>query len=203
MVKRICLLVLLVSLRGLCHAQSTSDYSYLKNEIDVGIGGPTSIRYGNETWFDCAAASASIRLFHYLKRNLAVGGSVGYAWGRRGVGEDWYDYWEGNVHHEVQVTLDYRYYNSIYLMGGAKWAYVNNKCFGMYMRGEVGLQRQHFWYDGPYNLGGTPDLSKVKAAVQLSPIGIEGGIKNLHLFLEIGYGMEGIFNAGLSYRFGK
>lgn len=178
-----------------------SNGTYYKNEVSIGIGAPTFVRYGNEAWFDCAAKSSSIKYFRFLNRNIAIGGSLGFAWGRRGVGEDWVEYQEGNVHHFEQITLDYRYYNSLYLMGGAKWSYINKKYFCMYMRGGFGVQRQHFWYEGPYNFGGTYDLTKVKAAAQLSLLGIEAGSKNVHVFGELGYGMEGILVIGLSYRF--
>lgn len=161
---------------------------YYKNEVSLGYGGPAFIRYGNEAWFECGAASSSIRYNRYLKRNVAVGGSVGFAWGSRGL---------GSPEHQ-----DNRHYNSFYLMGSAKWLYVNNDHFCMYMRGGLGVQRQRFWYDGQHNLGGAYNVSKIKGAIQLTPIAIEAGIKSVHAFLELGYGMEGIFNIGISYRFG-
>ena len=184
-------------------AQTDDPALHYKNEVSIGIGMPAFVRYGNEAWFESAAVSSSIRFFRYLKKNLAVGGSLGFAWGRRGVGEEYVEYQEGNVHHSELIALDYRYYNSFYLMGGAKWSYINKEYFCMYMRGAFGVQRQRFWYDGSYNLGGTYDLNKVKAAAQISPFGIEGGYKFIHGFLEIGFGMEGIINIGVSYRFGS
>ena len=197
---RICLLWVSFLAAAKCYAQR-QDILDINHEFAIGIGGPTSIRHDNESWIDCAAASSFVRYSMYLSTRIAVGGEVGYAWGHQGVGEDWKEYWDGDVHVMEQNVLDYRHYNSLYLIGSAKWTYVNNKHFGMYMRAGIGLQRQRFWYDGSYNLGGTYDISQVRAAYHLSPLAIEGGLKHIHVYLEIGYGMEDIFNAGISYRY--
>ena len=154
-------------------AQDMKSEPFLKNEASFAIcalplmfkeDGEVDLRKG---------ICFNLRLNHYLKKHIAVGGNIGYA-----IGGPSLDGGSCNDH------------SALCVVGNAKWAYINNKCFGMYMRAGLGLQCQQ-----------DHDNYRIKGAYQLTPLGIEGGSKNVRAFIEYGVGMEGSLFIGLSYRF--
>ena len=103
----------------------------------------------------------------------------------------------------------YRLVNSVrsrvlYLLPSVKYSWLVRRHLQLYSKVGAGIYRQRlkthydFYPEVMYC-----NRTRVRAAYQVSPLGICVGGKYVHFFAEGGYGDEGVVNMGLSFRFGK
>ena len=91
--------------------------------------------------------------------------------------------------------------NSYYtLMPAMKFDYLRKKHFGMYSKIAVGATLRKEKYDSD-NDSRDYDDSAVHVNWQLSFVGIEAGSPAIRAFAELGFGEQGILQAGVRYKF--
>lgn len=94
--------------------------------------------------------------------------------------------------------------NFLAVMPTARAYWFRNKSFGMYSRLAAGVAF-NFYDDLKYNSNNTDTEKESKTdmlfAFQLSPVSFEFGSNKVSGFLELGYGYQGIFNAGIRLGF--
>ncbi len=126
--------------------------------------------------------------YHLNNPKLAVGGIVTYAH----FGEDYIQNSTGNKGGESSRTY-------MSFMPGIKYNWVNKKSFGLYSKAAVGLMLVTV-SDKNYVSGKDDSSSACHITWQASLLGMEFG-KKVRVFTELGLGEQGIFLAGLKYRF--
>lgn len=88
-----------------------------------------------------------------------------------------------------------------YFMPAAKlkWCFMSKSC--LYSKAAFGAMSQHEYFAAD-NCNLFNDSRRTwHAAYQLSPVGVEMGSGSMRFFAELGYGMEGVVNIGMSYHF--
>ena len=78
------------------------------------------------------------------------------------------------------------------IMPSAKYYWIYKEYFGFYSKIAVGATFHGEKSNSSKYEGDNYDNSKVYFAAQISPIGLEAGIKNLRAFLEAGWGEQGV-----------
>lgn len=137
-----------------------------------------------------------IRNVHYyynFNRRLAVGGSLSYT--SSSAGHSGYV----DFHGEGEMKQ-----SSYIIMPEIKWIWTDYRYMRLYMRGGCGLymQTQRFksdFYDS--SILKRENRTVWMPAYQISPLGIEIGSNRLCFFTEMGYGLNGILQMGLIFRF--
>ena len=162
--------------------------------------------------------AASLSYFYHFDEHLAVGMIAGTG-GRPNAGyieydpdweQSWHNHWHTNTPPEVYVGNMES--TSWFFLPSVKYYWAFNPGTRFYSKAAFGLMSQHNWFEScdihnnPYYVpknAERPVLSERlwHIAGQLSPVGVEVGRRWLRFFVELGYGMEGIFNAGWSCYF--
>ena len=140
----------------------------------------------------------SIYYFYHLNKRIALGGVFGVT---------------SSTHTYDDVHTPERYYDkqkskisqkSYYMIPEMKWTWTDGRIARLYMKGGFGfyIQNQEFVSDF-YESEVTKNENKTicMPTYQITPLGIELGRGKLNVFMELGYGMNGIFNIGFNYRF--
>ncbi len=181
------------------HAQN----SELKNEIGItyGTGISTigdaigsSLSYAvldaanNCEWSDgTAVGTFAVEYFRHMEDpKLAVGGMLTFA-----------RFSEDVINKDTKANVGERNRTYISLMPAVKYSWVNKNHFAFYSKiaGGVMLMSDHNDIDGWTNTE-----TEFRFMMQISPIGFEFGGK-FRVFLEAGWGEQGIVLAGAKYKF--
>ena len=161
---------------------------------------------------------ADLRYFYHPSQHWAIGGLYGTSLYHERMS---YDEENENGQPTYVETADSPSYHihvrSRYLLLGAKLHWLAKPGFHCYSLAAGGIEWQHHatsaqWMedeDGNYPLildtkylhNKKEHHRQTRLAYQITPIGISMGTGNLHFFMELGYGVEGVFNIGLSYHF--
>ena len=93
--------------------------------------------------------------------------------------------------------------HSHFLMPSVKWNWYKGNSWGLYSRGSFGIQYRRIFFDVSHKYADYQKLEKKKwlPAFHVSLVGAEFGKKHFRFFTELGFGMDGIGNSGLSYCF--
>ena len=99
-------------------------------------------------------------------------------------------------------------------MPALKYSWYRYNGLSFYSTAALGVQRSHTWSSvHTINASLYPELyyehhrqvvfnrKQWKLAPQLTALGFDFGGRHFRFFAELGYGVEGVFNMGLSYRF--
>lgn len=124
--------------------------------------------------------------FHYFNKNFAVGGSAvfenfHFSWATKN-GEDE----NGDPAYESGQPNDVPFFG---ILPGIKWRWLYRPHFGMYTKAGVGAMIQG------------NDASSISFIFQLSPVGMEFGSERVRGFLEVGFGVQGMFVGGIRTAF--
>ncbi len=125
----------------------------------------------------------SVEYFHHVNSWLAIGGIFVY-------GQETADLCEGDV---KKGDLKNSYYT---LMPSVKFDWLRTKSFGLYSKLAIGAT-----YRSETNEVYNHDENEVHVNWQISGLGAEVGSMNLRAFAELGVGEQGIFLAGVRYKF--
>ncbi len=93
--------------------------------------------------------------------------------------------------------------HSHFLMPSVKWNWYRGESWGLYSRGSFGIQFRRIFFDASHKYADYQKLEKKKwlPAFHVSLVGAEFGKRHFRFFTEMGFGMDGIVNSGLSYCF--
>lgn len=195
-------------------AAETKQRKYYRHEIGVSSGLGVSIDNSFEKyqehireqyyylgegggWFRSILLIRNIHYYYNFNRRLAVGGSLSYT-----SSEEYFGYSE---YSDVYIHGQSRMKQSSYIiMPEIKWIWTDYRYMRLYMRGGCGLymQTQRFksdFYDS--SILKRENRTVWMPAYQISPLGIEIGSNRLCFFTEMGYGLNGILQMGLIFRF--
>lgn len=165
-----------------------------------------------------------LRYFYHLNQWLALGGMAGYA-----SVHDSFDHVPGDCDSGSHGAERDRYVpgnawchinaESFYAAPVVKASWWHLGALTCYSQAAVGLQYRYQWttlYVPHYNpwpywmflmpyekieRSSLRSVHQLRLASQLTVFGMDLGRRHLHFFMELGYGIEGVFNMGLSYRF--
>ena len=181
-------------------AQVKHESSYLKNEIYGAYGAASAQEIASFfdnmlafpiSFFLLSAESHSpvgpvmIGYRHYLNKNISIGIMGSYTAYKT-------DY-RYTLKDSVIGTTDDKFYT---VMARGDINYVNDNYFQMYSGLSVGLTN----FKTNYADSTSGSISTNHLAYQVNLVGVRVG-KNFGAFLELGFGYNGIFNGGISYKF--
>ena len=156
-----------------------------------------------DTWY-CGIGfatnfSASLSYFYHFSQQWALGIIGGT--GEQPFEELAYTPQQTAPDRSAQEYAGYIKATSWFVMPTAKfhWAFFDSS--RLYSKAALGGLSQHnfFHAERPFQPASKPDKRTWRLAYQLSLLGIEAGKGHLRGFGEVGFGMEGIVNFGLSY----
>lgn len=158
--------------------------------------------------------AVGLRYYYHLNRWVAVGGMAGYAHAH-----DLLDhYYDGNPSNVPDYSSCDVNTESFYLAPSVKASWWHSGALTCYSKGALGLQLRHhwttlhtprYWPDGQTVKNNSIenrslcDMRQWRLSGQFTAVGVDVGSRHLRFFAELGYGIEGVFNIGLSYRFGR
>lgn len=173
----------------------------IKHEIGISYGGPSSsfwasigthfadaffqglggAKYENTSFF----GSLSGEYFYHVDSSIGIGGILCYTQDNDDILNDGSKVGDRTI----------RYFT---VMPAVKWDYLRRDHFGMYMKAAAGYSFRLL--NETYK---DQDESKTDGMfnVQLSLLGMEVGSQNFRVFLELGFGEQGVALAGLRYKF--
>ena len=201
---------------------------FYRHEVDVLFGLGSSVWRGThdeqvgqfydmgmEHPFRCGiyvdGVSWSIRYFYYLNPQLALGAIFGKASAYDDL-ETPYDPEEPDAY--ALSPYAHVHTKSTFFMPAMKYSWYRYNGLSFYCTAALGVQRSHTWSSvHTINASLYPELyyehhrqvvfnrKQWKLAPQLTALGFDFGGRHFRFFVELGYGVEGVFNMGLSYRF--
>ncbi len=204
------LIVSVVCLASLLQTMAAdANYPYRRHELQLSIGDFTPLNtdyslepvsYYTRDWFsnDCYGRfdfeSPMVNLsYHYaLFHWFQVGGQFSFQTSRGGIYEMPSDDKLGDLSRSF-----------FYLGPSVRFTFINYRKFAMYSQVSMGmLLTLRNGYDPLENYLWGMEISETELSVfpQFSFVGLRFG-NRLYGTLELGYGVKGIFNAGLGYRF--
>lgn len=157
-----------------------------KNEISIAVGSLFNISDidGDAYNYDRYSPSVSLGYNRHLNRIWAIGMTLTYTQEKKKY-----------TFAPDSTNPQYDNYNYICMLLGAKATWSHGKKVNWYSR--LGVGPALVIHDCNF------DKTKLETAVpfQLTPIAIEFGNDKLRGFAELGYGIQGIINVGISHRF--
>lgn len=206
--------------------QVSREQCYYRHEVSVLLGLGSSVWRGShsqqldyfydaemENSFFCGidvrGVSWDIRYFYHLNPRLAVGAAFGKAWASDELSS--YD-----ELHDVNAVSPYAHVHtrSSFVMPEVKYSWIHDNAFSIYSIAALGAQYSHTWASiHTIQASIYPDIQfehhrqevfnkkQWKLAPQLTALGIDFGGRHFRAYAELGYGIEGVFNIGLNYRF--
>ena len=199
-----------------------------RHEIDVLAGLGSSVWQGThdrqveqfrdmgmETPFRCGiyvdGISWGIRYFYHINPHVAIGAVFGKA--------SSYDELETPYDPEDPDSYALSPYahihtRSTFAMPAVKYSWIYSDMFSLYSMAALGAQYSHTWASvHTIKASLLPEISyqhhrqevfdrkRWKLDPQLTALGFDVGGRHLRFFAELGYGIEGVVNFGMSYRF--
>jgi hypothetical protein len=142
------------------------------------------------------ASSLNGAFFYHLNRHVGVGLLGGKAF-------DVYHYenWDNWNFGSLRQTFTY-------VIPAIKYTWTDIPPGWVYSKVAVGAGRQHIWLSGWESkdeqwrdVVARYDVNRWQMAYQISPFCVEFGRRKVRYFLELGYGIEGFLNMGISFHF--
>ena len=163
----------------------------------------TELKMQNNLLLDLGLnAAIGLAYFYHFDERWAAGLSVGTS---RREADDLVHYSEKDANGERHNEGGTMHCTAWYLLPAAKCHWLFFSGCRLYTKVSAGLLWQHNWFSDSANTPPPPhqryNERGCHLAYQFSPLCIEVGKTHLHAFAELGYGMEGIFSAGISYHF--
>ncbi|MFC2774270.1 MAG: hypothetical protein ACFN4W_08760 [Segatella oris] len=155
--------------------------------------------------------SLSMEYLYHLNSKWAVGAGISYTEAEaRGAHIPRAERWGNNPYKLIFGGLFYSIFpdddlrlssKTFTFMPAVSYTWLDNGHFALYSRGGLGVSYYHL----KSNSSNFPNIKEEKARVayQLSPVGIEIGSNHLRFTSELGYGLQGIWNVGLVWHFGR
>ena len=156
------------------------------NAFDALFNSISGVKTTNEKQF----GTLSVEYFYHLNDpNVAIGLIGGYA-------EDSRDFTKGGIKVGDAKKTNFT------IMPSAKYYWSNKEAFGFYSKIAAGVTFHNEKSNSSQWESDNYDKSKAYFAAQVSPIGLEAGIKNLRALLELGWGEQGVIGLiGLRAKF--
>lgn len=159
---------------------------------------------------DVDGASWSIRYFYHLNPRLAIGAIFGKA----SAYDDLETPYDPEEPDECALSpYAHVHTKTTFFMPAVKYSWLRGNGFSFYSVAALGMQNSHTWSSvHTVNVSIYPELvyehhrrvvfnlKQWKLAPQLMAFGFDFGGRNFRFFAELGYGIEGVFNIGLSRR---
>ena len=155
-------------------------------------------KYGDEKYIP----NISAEYYYHVNKIIGLGGFLAF----NGMDRDIYAELKNNTNDTKSMSkIGKATRRNFSLIPTAKIDWLRTKNFGMYTKGGIGVsflfekQKDDASDDGA-DFEETSDTTVIPN-VQFSLLGMEGGLENLRLFAEFGFGEQGIVLAGLKYKF--
>ena len=201
---------------------------YYRHEVSVLLGLGSSVWRGShsqqldyfydvemENSFFCGidvrGVSWDIRYFYHFNPRLAVGAAFGKA---RAYDKLVTPYDERQPEANALPYYAHVHTRSTFAMPAVKYSWIYDNAFSVYSMAALGAQYSHTWASvHSVQASLFPEIQyehhrqevfnkkQWKLAPQLTAVGIDFGGRHFRAFAELGYGIEGVFNIGLNYRF--
>ena len=151
--------------------------------------------------------SASLEYFNHINKHWAIGGIFGISAAScdnaRFKDED-IDFYSYFINYFFDPTSDFSFKSSSqYLMPAFKYSWIPQKHFCLYSKAAIGIMH----YKQDVTCDKMPFLERhengIRLAYQFSPVGCEFGGERIRGFFELGYGKQGIYNAGILFYLNK
>ncbi len=199
---------------GLGPYVENSSFRQRRGEVYSGIMlGPT---HDVDCGFD-VSGGFSVEYFYHLDERWALGLAVGSAVSSEALCDEKFEFDPEAVTLQ-DGKLGTMRTTATYLLSALKfnWLFFNGGSF--YSKAALGLSRQHVWFTGNhphvhYAIDESPyytytysrdyDNRFWRLEGQCTFVGIESGRAPLRFFAELGWGLQGVFNVGLSYNLGR
>ena len=197
-------LTAVVALMATVSAYAQNGYDDTKHEIAISYGGGSNsqildvfenaiaygfvgYRFNNERTF----GPISVEYFNHVKPWLGVGGIFVYGQNKR-------DAYSALDNDKKDGELLDRYFT---VMPAVKFDWLRKKHFGLYSKLGVGVTLRHENYDNTNEEFEDHKDPQLHVNWQATVVGIEAGGPRVRGFLEAGFGEQGIFSAGVRYKF--
>ena len=160
------------------------------------------------TCFHLGPTATSAQYYYHPLPGLGVGGSVGYAKGVKGMDQYFVTLDDGTRCYDRDKFTPYYgdlHARSFYVMPAVKYDWLDFRFVRFYVKGALGVQHLKYEFRDKDNSpqGHQFDEDGWRLAGQITPLGVSIGSRMVRLFFELGYGVEGTFNMGLSLNFYK
>ncbi len=158
--------------------------------------------------FYLGPTATGAQYYYHPLPGLGVGGSVGYAKGVKGMDQYFATLGDGTRCYDRDKFTPYYgdlYARSFYVMPAMKYDWLDFRFVRFYVKGALGVQHLKYEFRDKDNSpqGHQFDEDGWRLAGQITPLGVSIGSRMVRLFFELGYGVEGTFNMGLSLNFDK
>ena len=158
--------------------------------------------------FYLGPTATGAQYYYHPLPGLGVGGSVGYAKGVEGMDQYFATLGDGTRCYDRDKFTPYYgdlYARSFYVMPAMKYDWLDFRFVRFYVKGALGVQHLKYEFRDKDNSpqGHQFDEDGWRLAGQITPLGVSIGSRVVRLFFELGYGVEGTFNMGLSLNFDK
>lgn len=158
--------------------------------------------------FYLGPTATGAQYYYHPLPGLGVGGSVGYAKGVEGMDQYFATLGDGTRCYDRDKFTPYYgdlYARSFYVMPAMKYDWLDFRFVRFYVKGALGVQHLKYEFRDKDNSpqGHQFDEDGWRLAGQITPLGVSIGSRMVRLFFELGYGLEGTFNMGLSLNFDK
>lgn len=158
--------------------------------------------------FYLGPTATGAQYYYHPLPGLGVGGSVGYAKGVKGMDQYFATLGDGTRCYDRDKFTPYYgdlYARSFYVMPAMKYDWLDFRFVRFYVKGALGVQHLKYEFRDKDNSpqGHQFDDDGWRLAGQITPLGVSIGSRMMRLFFELGYGVEGTFNMGLSLNFDK
>ena len=160
---------------------------------------------------DVDGATWGLRYFYHISPRVAVGAAFGRAWAYDGL-ETPLDPEDPDAY--ALSPYAHVHTRSTFAMPAVKYSWIHEDVYSLYSIAALGAQCSHTWASiHTHEASLFPELryehhrqevfnrKRWKLAPQLTALGFDAGGRHLRFFAELGYGVEGVVNIGLSYRF--
>ena len=158
--------------------------------------------------FYLGPTATGAQYYYHPLPGLGVGGSVGYAKGVEGMDQYFATLGDGTRCYDRDKFTPYYgdlHARSFYVMPAVKYDWLDFRFVRFYVKGALGVQHLKYEFRDKDNSpqGHQFDEDGWRLAGQITPLGVSIGSRMVRLFFELGYGVEGTFNMGLSLNFDK
>ena len=158
--------------------------------------------------FYLGPTATGAQYYYHPLPGLGVGGSVGYAKGVKGMDQYFATLGDGTRCYDRDKFTPYYgdlYARSFYVMPAMKYDWLDFRFVRFYVKGALGVQHLKYEFRDKDNSpqGHQFDEDGWRLAGQITPLGVSIGSRMVRLFFELGYGVEGTFNMGLSLNFDR
>ena len=133
----------------------------------------------------------SAEYFYHVKPWLGIGGIVVY-------GQMSQDVYLMGKEKGKDGDLKNHYFT---VMPAVKFDWLRTRNFGLYSKLGIGATLRHESFKRDDSSVKDDSSSDLHVNWQLSLLGVEAGLPNVRAFFELGFGEQGILNAGLRYKF--